>query len=239
MNDPTLTCQNEQRRQEIRRRRLNGLDYLEVGDDQRSLCVHFLGPVPENITKENLRIEGGQRIRDIQVTDLQWEIQDDPTIDNCLRVFVNKPGDFSIYTLRLVKLELDAQGRLQPLDGFDSRYAELKFSFKVGCPSDLDCKSDSDSVCPPEAQIEPDINYLAKDYASFRQLILDRLALTVPDWQERHVPDMGITLVEILAYVGDYLSYYQDGRCNRSLPRYCPPAHLRPSPRPLSGLLNA
>jgi len=210
MNDPTLTCKNEQRREEIRRRRLNGLDYLEVGDDQRSLCVHFLGPVPENITKENLRIEGGQRIRDIQVTDLQWEIQDDPTIDNCLRVFVNKPGDFSIYTLRLVKLELDAQGRLQPLDGFDSRYAQLKFSFKVGCPSDLDCKSDNDRVCPPEPQIEPEINYLAKDYASFRQLILDRLALTVPDSQERHVPDLGITLVEILAYVGDYLSYYQD-----------------------------
>src|SRR5262249_15613435 len=53
-------------------------------------------------------------------------------------------------------------------------------------------------------------NYLAKDYASFRQLILDRLALIIPDWQERHVPDLGITLVELLAYVGDYLSYYQD-----------------------------
>ncbi len=32
----------------------------------------------------------------------------------------------------------------------------------------------------------------------------------MPDWQERHIPDIGITLVEILAYVGDYLSYYQD-----------------------------
>ena len=32
----------------------------------------------------------------------------------------------------------------------------------------------------------------------------------MPDWQERHVPDLGITLVELLAYVGDYLSYYQD-----------------------------
>src|SRR5439155_6940900 len=56
----------------------------------------------------------------------------------------------------------------------------------------------------------PEISYLAKDYASFRQLILDRLALIMPDWQERHVPDLGITLVEILAYVGDYLSYFQD-----------------------------
>ena len=27
---------------------------------------------------------------------------------------------------------------------------------------------------------------------------------------ERHVPDIGITLVELLAYTGDYLSYYQD-----------------------------
>ena len=55
-----------------------------------------------------------------------------------------------------------------------------------------------------------DINYLAKDYESFRQLILDRLAVLLPDWQERHAPDLGITLVELLAYVGDSLSYYQD-----------------------------
>ncbi len=56
----------------------------------------------------------------------------------------------------------------------------------------------------------PEINYLAKDYGTFRQLMLDRLALIMPDWRERHVPDLNITLVELLAYVGDYLSYYQD-----------------------------
>ena len=33
--------------------------------------------------------------------------------------------------------------------------------------------------------VEPEINYLAKDYASFRRLVLDRLALIMPDWQER------------------------------------------------------
>src|SRR6202035_3449141 len=49
-----------------------------------------------------------------------------------------------------------------------------------------------------------------KDYSSFRQLIFDRLALTMPAWQEQHVPDVGVTLVEIFAYVADYLSYYQD-----------------------------
>ena len=56
----------------------------------------------------------------------------------------------------------------------------------------------------------PEINYLAKDYASFRQLFLDRLALDMPAWTERHVPDLGIALVEALAYTADQLSYYQD-----------------------------
>ena len=94
------------------------------------------------------------------------------------------------------------------MKGIDSHYDHADFSFKVNCPSDLDCALPVN--CPPPALDEPDINYLAKDYASFRQLMLDRLALIMPDWQERHVPDLGIMLVEVLAYVGDHLSYYQD-----------------------------
>src|SRR5204863_4690532 len=45
---------------------------------------------------------------------------------------------------------------------------------------------------------------------SFRRLILDRLSLLMPEWRERHVPDAGIAIVEVMAYVADYLSYYQD-----------------------------
>ena len=41
-------------------------------------------------------------------------------------------------------------------------------------------------------------------------MLLDRMALLVPEWRERHVPDLGVTLVELLAFVGDYFSYYQD-----------------------------
>jgi predicted aconitase with swiveling domain len=54
------------------------------------------------------------------------------------------------------------------------------------------------------------IDYLAKDYASFRQLMLDRLSETMPRWRQRNPSDIGIMLVELLAYTGDYLSYYQD-----------------------------
>ena len=36
------------------------------------------------------------------------------------------------------------------------------------------------------------------------------MALLLPDWRERNPADLGITLVELLAYVGDQLSYQQD-----------------------------
>jgi hypothetical protein len=207
MNDPALICRNEQRREAVRAKHLNGLDYLEVSDDQYTLTVYVLGKVPENFEKENVRIEGGQRIRSIQVVGLQVHPEDDPDLDDWIEVVVDRPGDFSTYTLRVIELEGGLPSD-KPMSGFDPRYAQLEFSFKAGCPSDLDCKEET--ICPPVERSEPEINYLAKDYASFRQLILDRLALIMPGWQERHVPDLGVALVEILAYVGDHLSYYQD-----------------------------
>jgi hypothetical protein len=188
---------------------LNGIDYVEVSEDQLTLTVFFLLKAPEKELKPgNVRIDGGRRVRNIKVLEVTFCRREDPEQDDCMKVAVDKFGDFSTYTLCLV--EMDASGR--PTDmllcDFDPRYACVDFSFKANCPSDLDCLPED--TCPPGVLVEPEINYLAKDYASFRQLILDRLALIVPDWQERHIPDIGITLVEILAYVGDYLSYYQD-----------------------------
>ncbi|SFN69742.1 putative baseplate assembly protein [Nitrosospira briensis] len=199
----------------------NGIDFVEVSGDQRSLCVHFFGRVPEHIKTGNIRIEGGRRIRDIRAVGVRIERAHDEELDDCLHITFDKPGDFSTYRLCLVQEALASEegtdeeqhssesGKAeQPLNGLDPRYSCIDFSFKVSCPSDLDCKADT--ACPPETFPAPEIDYLAKDYASFRQLILDRLALTMPDWRERHIPDIGITLVELLAYVADYLSYYQD-----------------------------
>jgi hypothetical protein len=121
-----------------------------------------------------------------------------PELDDWVHLKLERYGDFSTYTLRLAGVR----------ELIDPYYDHLDFNFKVGCPSDLDCKTPP--ACAPEIRKKPEINYLAKDYASFRQLILDRLALILPDWRERHVPDIGIALVEALAYAGDYLSYYQD-----------------------------
>lgn len=195
-----LNCRDDARRRMVRAAQVNGLDYLEVSDDQRKLTVYFLGPAPEGIGSGNIEIRGGVRERDIAVIDVQLCPQTDPERDNCIVVTVDRPGDFSTYCLCLVNLPENAP--------FDPRYRCLEFSFKAACPSDLDCKSEP--RCPEEVTPAPEIDYLAKDYASFRRLILDRLAAVMPEWTERHVPDIGITLVELLAYVGDYLSYHQD-----------------------------
>jgi hypothetical protein len=219
MMNPSEFCQDDTRRDAVRAKPgLNGLDYLDVSGDQLTLKVFFLGKAPAQLLKQtaegvepykarlkqSVRIEGGRRIRDIgvekvtinQAKDLKTG-KVDPRLDDSMDVQVDKYGDFSTYTLRLVDVK--------EVDPF---YDHLDFTFKVDCASDLDCLPDN--ACPPTVLSEPEINYLAKDYATFRRLILDRLALTMPDWQERHVPDIGVTLVEVLAYVGDYLSYYQD-----------------------------
>ncbi len=225
-NQAVLVCKNDRRRAKVREQAQtwNGLDYLEVSQDQRELTVYFLNKAPATITQGNVRIGGGRRVTGIQVQHIDLCRMKDDKRDDCLHVWLDKPGDFSTYTLCLVEVdaegqpvvELDAQGQEQyrPMPGIDPRYACLSFSFKVGCPSDLDCKTQS--TCPPAQRDEPELSYLAKDYASFRQLILDRLALIMPDWQERHVPDLGIAMVELLAYVGDHLSYYQDAVANEA-----------------------
>ena len=208
MDDLGLICGEENRRDDVRAADLYGFDYVEVGEDQTDLTVYFLGKAPRKIERANLRIAGGRRIIDVVITNLHVVRQKDPTLDDYLEVTVDKPGDFSAYHLSLVKLDENGEQTDEPLDGFDPRYASVDFSFKAGCPNDLDCKTDP--ACPPAVGPAPEINYLAKDYSSFRQLILDRLALILPDWRENHVPDIGIMLVELLAYVGDQLSYYQD-----------------------------
>jgi hypothetical protein len=202
-----LTCAGDERREAVRQHtKLNGFDYVEVGADQRVLTVHFLGKAPVALEPRHLVIEGGGRIRDIRVERVTVNRTAMPGLDDTMEVVTDRAGDSSEYVLRAV--EKDEQGVTRPHASFDRHYDRVAFSFKADCPSDLDCKPDH--TCPPEPRDEPEINYLAKDYASFRQLMLDRLALVMPDWRERHVPDVGIAVVEALAYVGDHLSYYQD-----------------------------
>lgn len=205
-------CKNNIRREAVRNLTpptLNGIDYLEVvSHDQQTLAVHFIHPLPGQsngvpaapvLTKDNFVIEGGARIRGIHV-DLEITVAGELTT-----LHVNVAGDFSIYTLRLATSAAHPE---TPPAAFDPQLAAIDFSFKVECPSDFDCKPKT--ICPPPRRSEPVIDYLAKDYSSFRRLMLDRLSLLMPDWRERNPADLQIALVELLAYAGDHLSYFQD-----------------------------
>ena len=186
---------------------------VEVGEDQRRAraCSSSASAPPKHRHGATSGSAAAAASATSVVTDLRVvSAETIPTLDDRLEID-RRPARRLLDLHACAWSKLDEDGipdRRSRCDGFDPRYASVDFTFKAGCPSDLDCKTAP--VCPPAQRPAPEINYLAKDYASFRQLILDRLALIMPDWRERHVPDIGIMLVELLAYVGDHLSYYQD-----------------------------
>lgn len=221
---------------------VNAIEYLEVMDRmapagvprQRTLLVRLLQPgfVP---TPAQILIEGGERIRSVGVV---WAAMADalpalpqpgeplaPAADaafvaavaamaddlgRTLVIRTDSEGDFSRYTLRFTS----APGAGTPPAGFDPVLSRVAFSFKVECPTDFDCADER--LCPPEPREQPAIDYLAKDYPGLRRLMLDRLSLLTPGWTERSAADLGITLVELLAYAADNLSYRQDAVANEA-----------------------
>ncbi|MCP4127246.1 MAG: putative baseplate assembly protein [Gammaproteobacteria bacterium] len=187
---------------------VNAIDTVEViSVNQRTLRLTFvhslpgeLGGVPATPLLEagNFYIEGGIRIKNIQVDTLV-------AADNELTITVDRAGDYSTYTLHLVNSPFDTE---TTPPGFDPLLSSIQFRFKINCPSDLDCVSPGDLETPQYP--EPSIDYLSKDYQGFRRQILERLSVIMPAYTERSPADMQMMLVELLAYTGDQLSYYQD-----------------------------
>jgi hypothetical protein len=54
------------------------------------------------------------------------------------------------------------------------------------------------------------IDYTSKDFAGFKQSLLDYAAVNFPEWTGRSEADFGVLLVELFAYLGDILSFYGD-----------------------------
>ncbi|WP_017460719.1 putative baseplate assembly protein [Dyella ginsengisoli] len=220
----------EPRRLEVLRRfgSDNAIDFVEVLDRaappgiprQRTLFVRLLRD-GFTLTPDNIRIDGGERIRNVGVV---WCAPADAlppqaeaglvdSVDDPARTLVIRTdgsGDYSMYTLALVA---NSGSDVAPA-GFDPQLSRIAFSFKVECLSDFDCAAAQ--PCPPDAVATPVIDYLAKDYPGFRRLMLDRLGLLAPGWSERSAADVGMTLVELLAYAADQLSYRQDAVANEA-----------------------
>jgi hypothetical protein len=197
---------------------------------QRTLLVHLLhGPVPASLDATRVRVIGGVRpdprlnpVRALWAWPAAAIAAGDPLPlvteadrrlvraavpaadrSRVLVVRTSSSGDWSTYVLRL----LGADGRTAP-DGFDEPLAEFPFAFTVDCPSDLDCRAE----VPPAPVVGPApvTDYLARDYAGLRSRLLDRVATSLPQWMDDNPADVGVTLVELFAYLGDRLAYWQD-----------------------------
>ncbi len=201
-------CQSEERRRLVRDSGThNGIEFLEVDPSQTVLRVHFVAPLPGTgadavpagpaLEASNVVVRGGARVVDPDVVAVS-------ATGSVLDVTVEQPGDFSPYSLAIVTSSVDPT----PPAGFDPKLSTVEFSFKANCPSPFDCADGH--VCQPTPHDPVDIDYLAKDYESFRRLMLDRMSALLPGWDREHPADPAVALVEALAYTGDRLSYFQD-----------------------------
>jgi hypothetical protein len=179
----------------------NGIDFIEIANEaQTTLVVHFLNVVPVTGTLTGstpVTITGGESVHTVPVLPIaagDWGFDDHGR--PLLPLTTAFRGDFSTYLLTIASTVLD------PF------YAAVQFTFKAGCPSTLDCiRPAAECELPGDA---PVIDYLAKDFASFRRALLDYSASAYPQWAERDEPDTGMMLAELLSAAGDDLSYLQD-----------------------------
>lgn len=205
-----IVCTSDRRRELIEDSPLLGIDFIEIdSDSRRRLLVYLLEKSPGtsaptaneiagSVELDQIRFTGGIR-RQLKAVELTSET-DEFGIEH-LVVVVEKLGDRSTY-----RLTIDD-------DRFDRKLNTVSFSFTATCPTIGDCEQ-GHVHCPPEEGPTPRIDYLAKDYATFRQLLIDHLDRSSPEWGGAHPADFTTAVLEVLAYEGDRLSYMQDVAAN-------------------------
>jgi hypothetical protein len=249
----------DDRLQSLRGSATNAIEFLVVADGptvpfglrQRLLLVRFLlADGLGAIRPAHLRIVGGVRVVDPTVRwvaplDRLGVLVPDPGLgpdeigylealaaatdegDHWLAVGVEHEGDHSTYELR-VRTDEDVVP-----EHFDQTLSETPFSFKVACPSPFDCVRTGrpDAV----AEEEPDLDHLARDFLSFRELMFDRIALVAPDDRTRDPATLRALLVEALAAAADQVAYFQDAVATEA---YLGTARARSSVRRHARLLD-
>lgn len=192
-----------------------GIDFVLVEDPalQTVLRVYFLiepdhadlawaiGPFPTAYaTLDNLQIwapSGGKSIAEVEVTAARWV--EDGTLNRVyLELTVAAPGDHSLYALRIDDAKLDFY------------FKQVSFSFKQACPSTLDCKAEVVDDSCPEVDDGLEISPLARDFVSIRRALLDYTAQKYPNWTHHSLADVGVTLLELMAAMGDEFNYVKD-----------------------------
>jgi hypothetical protein len=147
-----------------------------------------------------LRLAGGPLPGQVRVTSVAPDPEGNPLV---LLLTVEPIGDYTTYTLMV-----------DPPAGvcIDPVFSELRFRFRPGCFEN----------CPPEWERPralrpgPAIDYLARDYESFRHQAIARMMDRVPDWQPTSEADLDMVLLELFAVAADELADFQDRVMNEA-----------------------
>lgn len=158
----------------------NGVDYVEVASPNGShLRVHFLNVTPVqgtfSATPPVTICGGAQGAIDVLPIDETQAWSADDAGRPVLGIDVIAPTDEAAYTLRIQSTVLDPY------------YDSSQFRFAAGGTSSVDCGATVSESVAPSAEPTP-VSYLAKDFATFRQALLDFSALRYPQWVERSRP---------------------------------------------------
>lgn len=66
------------------------------------------------------------------------------------------------------------------------------------------------------ASAPPRIDYTDKDYEALRRAMLEFASLRLPEWTDRSPADFGMLMIDLFAFMGDVVLYYQDRLANES-----------------------
>lgn len=179
-----------------------GISHVEVQASQTELHVHFwtpplsTAPPLSDLVPEQIRIRSVSPQTDLPevgVLSIAWIALGS---EDVLQILTETAGDFVPYVL-----DIDD-------DRVDPFYRAVEFSFKVDCPSELDC-APVDPTCTDEVVDFP-VDYSARDFWSYRTALLDFAAQRYPEWTTRLEADQTMMLAELFAALGDQLAYVQD-----------------------------
>jgi len=162
---------------------------------------HNANHLTPQMAAAEFRITGGTRMR---AGDAPGQVRVASAIGGsgtALTLEVTPIGDYSTYTLHWLWA------------GADPLFASIPFKFRPGC-FNLNCAPEWDPAEP--ALEEPAIDYLAKDYDSFRHVLITAMMQRVPGWTPTSEADFDQILIDLIAADADELSDYQDRVMNEA-----------------------
>lgn len=181
--------------------------------------INNLGVPPTEVfpVSGGVRITAGIQSRQVQVVEVVAG-----SANHILQLKVQPIGDYSTYTLNAVHRDvmlddydnpvLDGDGNPVLESKIDPLFARLDFKFRPGC-FNSNC-APGRSYQAPEG--EPVIDYLAKDFDSFKHLLINAMRVRVPEWQPTSEADLDQVLIDLIAADADELSDYQDRVINEA-----------------------